>query len=216
MDKLKKMTSYRLFWPIVCLALVLLFNLIKSPSFFEISIKNGVLYGYLVDIFNRSSELIILAVGMTLCVASSAGTDISVGAIMALSGAVSVYLLGSGEAYAIPWIAAILIGLVVSVLCGMWNGFLVANMKIQPMVATLILFTAGRGMAQLITGGNNLYVKVDSFKYLGGFLPHIPVPTPILVAIIVVILATLFLNKTATKLYIESVGINQEPVVCLD
>ena len=70
MDKLKKMTSYRLFWPIVCLALVLLFNLIKSPSFFEISIKNGVLYGYLVDIFNRSSELIILAVGMTLCVAS--------------------------------------------------------------------------------------------------------------------------------------------------
>ena len=85
MDKLKKMTSYRLFWPIVCLALVLLFNLIKSPSFFEISIKNGVLYGYLVDIFNRSSELIILAVGMTLCVASSAGTDISVGAIMALS-----------------------------------------------------------------------------------------------------------------------------------
>ena len=130
---------------------------------------------------------------MTLCVASSAGTDISVGAIMALSGAVSVYLLGSGETYAIPWIAAILIGLVVSVLCGMWNGFLV---------------TAGRGMAQLITGGNNLYVKVDSFKYLGGFLPHIPVPTPILVAIIVVILATLFLNKTATKLYIESVGIN--------
>ena len=83
MDKLKKMTSYRLFWPIVCLVLVLLFNLIKSPSFFEISIKNGVLYGYLVDIFNRSSELIILAVGMTLCVASSAGTDISVGAIMA-------------------------------------------------------------------------------------------------------------------------------------
>lgn len=208
MDKLKKMTTYRLFWPIVCLALVLLFNLIKSPSFFEISIKNGVLYGYLVDIFNRSSELIILAVGMTLCVASSAGTDISVGAIMALSGAVSVYLLGSGETYAIPWIAAIMIGLVVSVLCGMWNGFLVANMKIQPMVATLILFTAGRGMAQLITGGNNLYVKVDSFKYLGGFLPHIPVPTPILVAIIVVILATLFLNKTATKLYIESVGIN--------
>ena len=109
MDKLKKMTSYRLFWPIVCLALVLLFNLIKSPSFFEISIKNGVLYGYLVDIFNRSSELIILAVGMTLCVASSAGTDISVGAIMALSGAVSVYLLGSGETYAIPWIAGICI-----------------------------------------------------------------------------------------------------------
>ena len=121
----------------------------------------------------------------------------------------------SGHKISPAAIAAILIGLVVSVLCGMWNGFLVANMKIQPMVATLILFTAGRGMAQLITGGNNLYVKVDSFKYLGGFLPHIPVPTPILVAIIVVILATLFLNKTATKLYIESVGINPRASRCL-
>ena len=83
MDKLKKLTTCRLFWPLVCLFLVLLFNFIKSPSFFKISMNNGVLYGYLVDIFNRSSELIILAVGMTLCVASSAGTDISVGATMA-------------------------------------------------------------------------------------------------------------------------------------
>jgi len=207
-EKLKKLTTHRLFWPLVCLALVLLFNFIKSPSFFKISINNGVLYGYLIDILNRSSELIVLAVGMTLCVASSAGTDISVGAIMALSGAATVYCLGTGDTYAIPWILAILIGLVVSVLCGMWNGFLVAKMKIQPMVATLILFTAGRGMAQLITGGNILYIKEPSFKYLGGFLPHIPIPTPILVAIVVVVLSTLFLNKTATKLYVESVGIN--------
>ena len=82
---------------------------------------------------------------------------------MALSGAVSVYLLGSGETYtAIPWIAAILIGLVISVLCGMWNGFLVANMKIQPMAAT-VLFTAGRGMAQLITGGNQHMSKWTAF-----------------------------------------------------
>ena len=107
-----------------------------------------------------------------------------------------------------PWILAILAGLLVSIVCGMWNGFLVAKMKIQPMVATLILFTAGRGMAQLITGGNILYIKVPNFKYLGGFLPHIPVPTPILVAIIVVVLVSLFLNRTATKLYVESVGIN--------
>lgn len=208
MDKLKKLTTCRLFWPLVCLFLVLLFNFIKSPSFFKISVNNGVLYGYLVDIFNRSSELIILAVGMTLCVASSAGTDISVGATMALAGGVSVYLLGTGNTYNMPWILAILAGLLVSIVCGMWNGFLVAKMKIQPMVATLILFTAGRGMAQLITGGNILYIKVPNFKYLGGFLPHIPVPTPILVAILVVVLVSLFLNRTATKLYVESVGIN--------
>ena len=154
MDKLKKMTTYRLFWPIVCLALVLLFNLIKSPSFFEISIKNGVLYGYLVDIFNRSSELIILAVGMTLCVASSAGTDIYVGAIMALSGAVSVYLLGSGETYAIPWIAAILIGLVVSVL------FKNNVAKMTTMIATRI------GVGTGICGRNPpKYLKLSTLTY---------------------------------------------------
>lgn len=210
-NKLKHITKYRLFWPIVCLILVLLFNLIKTPTFFKVSINsNGVLYGYIIDIINRSSELIILAVGMTLCVASSAGTDISVGATMAVAGAVCCSILGSGEAYNAPYLVGILGALLVAVLCGAWNGFLVAKLKIQPMVATLILFTAGRGIAQLITGGNILYIKVDNFKYLGSTLPHVPVPTPIFVAIGVVILTYLLLKKTALNMYIQSVGINSK------
>lgn len=210
-EKLKHIIKYRLFWPIVCLILVLLFNLIKTPTFFKVSINsNGVLYGYIIDIINRSSELIILAVGMTLCVASSAGTDISVGATMAVAGAVCCSILGSGEAYNTPYIVGILGALLVAVLCGAWNGFLVAKLKIQPMVATLILFTAGRGIAQLITGGNILYIKVDNFKYLGSTLPHVPVPTPIFVAIAVVILTYLLLKKTALNMYIQSVGINSK------
>lgn len=207
-SRLKKITSYRLFWPLVCLAIVLLINLIKTPTFFKITINNGVLYGYLIDVLNRSSELIILAVGMTLVVASSGGTDISVGAVSAFAGAVCIFALGTGETYQIPYALGILFGVVAGALCGAWNGFLVAKMKIQPMVATLILFTAGRGMAQLITGGNILYVKVDSFKRLGAFLPHIPLPTPIFVAALVVIITTLVLTKTALGLYIQSVGIN--------
>lgn len=210
-EKLKHITKYRLFWPIVCLILVLLFNLIKTPTFFKVSINsNGVLYGYIIDIINRSSELIILAVGMTLCVASSAGTDISVGATMAVAGAVCCSILGCGEAYNTPYIVGILGALLVAVLCGAWNGFLVAKLKIQPMVATLILFTAGRGIAQLITGGNILYIKVDNFKCLGSTLPHVPVPTPIFVAIAVVILTYLLLKKTALNMYIQSVGINSK------
>ena len=208
-DFFKKVTKFRLFWPLVCLFVVLLINLIKTPTFFSISINsNGVLYGYLIDIINRSSELIILAVGMTLCVAASAGTDISVGSIMAIAGAVSCYALGTGETYKMPYILAIVIAIAVATICGAWNGFLVAKLKIQPMVATLILFTAGRGIAQLITGGNILYVKVNNFKYLGSVLPGVPVPTPIFVAIIVVILTTLLLKKTALEMYIQSVGIN--------
>ena len=84
----KKITSQRLFLPIFCLALVLLVNIITTPNFFAIEIRDGVLYGYIIDIINRASELVILAVGMTLVVSSSAGTDISVGAIMAVSAAV--------------------------------------------------------------------------------------------------------------------------------
>lgn len=205
---LKKIISYHLFWPLVCLAVVLLINLVKTPTFFNISINNGVLYGYLIDVLNRSSELIILAVGMTLVVASSGGTDISVGAVSAFAGAVCIFTLGTGEAYQVPYAVGILLGIFAGAVCGAWNGFLVAKMKIQPMVATLILFTAGRGVAQLITGGNILYVKVGSFKRLGAFLPHIPLPTPIFVAVIVVMITVIVLKKTALGMYIEAVGIN--------
>ena len=108
---LKKITSYRLFWPLVCLAVVLLINLVKTPTFFKISINNGVLYGYLIDVLNRSSELIILAVGMTLVVASSGGTDISVGAVSAFAGAVCIFALGTGEVYQMPYAIGILLGI---------------------------------------------------------------------------------------------------------
>lgn len=209
-DSIKQMSKHHLFWPLICLAMVLLFNLIKTPTFFNISLQNGVLYGYLIDILNRSSELIILAVGMTLVVAASGGTDISVGAVSALSGAVCIAVLGTGDTYLFPYIVGVLCAILTGALCGAWNGFLVAKMKIQPMVATLILFTAGRGIAQLITGGNILYVRVDSFKRLGSFLPNIPIPTPIFIAIIVVILTVIILKKTALGLYIKSVGINSK------
>ena len=96
-DTLKKITSQRLFLPIFCLALVLLVNVITTPNFFAISVRDGVLYGYIIDIINRASELVILAIGMTLVVSSSAGTDISVGAIMAVSAAVCCNILSGGE-----------------------------------------------------------------------------------------------------------------------
>lgn len=89
-DSIKKITSMRLFLPIVCLVAVLLVNLITTPGFFKISINNGVLYGYIVDVVNRASELVILAVGMTLVTAASGGQDISVGAVMAVAAAVAV------------------------------------------------------------------------------------------------------------------------------
>ena len=150
--KLKKITSARLFLPIVCLIAVLLINVIKTPDFFNITIRNGVLYGYVIDVINRASELVILAVGMTLVTAASGGQDISVGAVMAVAAAVCCQILSGGAAsvteYQNSLIIAVIAALLAAALCGAFNGFLVAKLNIQPMVATLILYTAGRGIAR--------------------------------------------------------------------
>lgn len=208
----KKITSMRLFMPIVCLLAVLLVNVITTPGFFKISVNNGVLYGYVVDVINRASELVILAVGMTLVTAASGGQDISVGAIMAVAAALCCQILSGGAAsvtsFQNPVVLAVLAALLGSILCGAFNGFLVAKLNIQPMVATLILYTAGRGIAQLVTNGQITYVRVGSYKILGGYIGKCPIPTPIFVAIITIIIVYLILKKTALGLYIESVGIN--------
>ena len=212
MNKVKKITSARLFLPIVCLIAVLLLNVIKTPDFFNVSIQNGVLYGYIIDVINRASELVILAVGMTLVTAASGGQDISVGAIMAVAAAVCCQVLSGGEVsvteYASPLILAVVAALLASALCGAFNGFLVAKLNIQPMVATLILYTAGRGIAQLITNGQITYIRVDSYKMAGGYIGKCPIPTPVFFAVIAVVLVAVILKKTALGLYIESVGIN--------
>ena len=211
-SKLKKITSARLFLPIVCLIAVLLLNVLKTPDFFNVSIRNGVLYGYIIDVINRASELVILAIGMTLVTAASGGQDISVGAVMAVAAAVCCQILSGGQVsvneYQNSIIIAVIAALLASALCGAFNGFLVAKLNIQPMVATLILYTAGRGIAQLITNGQITYIRVDSFKMAGGYIGKCPIPTPIFFAIITVAVVYLILKKTALGLYIESVGIN--------
>ena len=114
---------------------------------------------------------------------------------MAVAGAVCCQILSGGEvsvnSLSAPIIVAFLAALVASGICGAFNGFLVAKLKIQPMVATLIMFTAGRGIAQLITDGQITYVRVESYKILGSFLPHVPVPTPFIVAMLMVLLTAL-------------------------
>ncbi len=209
---IKKITGHHLFMPLLCLAIVLLTSVSYTHSFFEITVKNGVLYGYIIDIINRASELVILAIGMTLVASSSGGTDISVGAIMAVTAAVVTYICAGGQqavsSLAAPLVIAIVAGLIVSLLCGMWNGFLVAKLGVQPMVATLILYTAGRGIAQLITGGQNTYIRVASYKVLGSTIGKCPIPTPIFIAVITMALSALILKKTALGTYIQTVGIN--------
>lgn len=212
MEKIKKLTSQRLFMPVFCLLIMFVAAVIASPDFFKIDIQNGVLYGRIIDVINRGSEVVILAIGMTLVVAASAGTDISVGAVMAVVAAVVCSFVAGGQQSVNEYInnpfLGVLLGILVGVLCGCFNGILVAKLKIQPMVATLILFTAGRGIAQLLTKGQITYVRVESFKKLGASIPGIPIPTSIFVTVIMAVATMLILKKTALGMYIESVGIN--------
>ena len=169
MSSIKKLTQKRLFLPIFSMILVMLINVVydiatgSAPlGFFMISIKNGVLYGRLIDILNRGSEIAILAIGMTLVVSASGGTDISVGSVMSLyAGVCCMILAGYGnvnvQQYAHPLLVGIGAGLLVTLICGMFNGFLVAYMNIQPMVATLILWSAGRAVGLLLCNSQIVY-----------------------------------------------------------
>lgn len=220
MSNIKKITKMRLFLPIFSMILVMLINVIydiacgNAPlNFFMITIKNEVLYGRLIDILNRGSEIAILAIGMTLVVSSSAGTDISVGSVMSLySGVCCMILAGYGVAntseYAHPLWMGIGAGLLVACLCGLFNGFLVAYMNIQPMVATLILWSAGRAIGLLLCNSQIVYVRVPSFQVLGSYVGIIP--TPIIVAAVCVLVISLVLRFTALGTYIQSVGINKK------
>lgn len=182
-------------------------------NFFAVSITNGMLQGRLINILNRGSEIAILAIGMTLVVSASAGTDISVGSVMSLCASVCCVLLAGAAApqateLAVPLIVGVLGGLLIGCVCGAFNGFLVANLSIQPMVATLILWSAARAIGLLICNDLIVYVRNDTFAVIGGYVGI--VPTPIIIAAACVVITTLVLKKTAMGLYIQSVGINKK------
>lgn len=189
---------------------MVIFNIIFVPGFLDVEItQDGRLYGRVFDILNRSSSLIILSLGMTFVIAT-AGIDISVGAVVAISGAVCCSLIGGrGDGVAeYPMIVAMIAAVAAGVICGMWNGFLVAKIKIQPMVVTLILMVAGRGIAQLLTEGQIITVYYAPFSYIGGNIPGNIIPSPIIIAILMIALVVFILKKTSLGLFIQSVGIN--------
>ena len=217
----RKVTESRLFFPLVALALLLLFDLIFIPGFFQLEIKQGHLYGNLIDILRNSAPTIVLAMGMTLVIATG-GVDLSVGAVMAIAASTACIMLNpnlvglkladvSREAdptySATPLILVFLVPLVISAICGLWNGLLVAYGKIEPMVATLILMIAGRGIAQLVTNAIKIIIYNQSFLQLGnGWL--FLFPFALYVAAIVFAIAWLVTRRTSLGMFIEAVGIN--------
>jgi simple sugar transport system permease protein len=191
-------------WPAAGLGVLLLFNLLFTPGFFSLEIKNGYLYGTLIDILNHGSTVILLGLGMALVIATG-GVDLSVGAVMAISGAVAARLVNlSGTPLAIVLVAGLAAGLA----AGLWNGMLVGVLRVQPIVATLILMVAGRGLAQLITDGQIITFTHPGLVFVGN--GHwLALPFPILLGLGMLGITALLTRKTALGLFIESVGDNQ-------
>jgi simple sugar transport system permease protein len=193
----------RLLPQIITLAIVLVFNVVLFRDFFAVSVQNGRLYGSIIDVLNRGAPVALIAIGMTLVIATK-GIDLSVGAIIAIAGAVAAAAITSGYSLGATIGLALLIGLA----CGLWNGFLVSVLDIQPIVATLVLMVAGRGIAQLITEGAILTFDNDGMAFIGSGAA-LYMPMPVVIWVLFGLAVTLLVRKTALGLLIEAVGINR-------
>src|SRR5216684_6245828 len=180
---------------------ILMADRLVSPQFFDIRLQDGRLFGSLVDVFNRGAPVALLSLGMVLVIATR-GIDLSVGAEMAIAGAIAASLVDS---HSVPIALGAALG--VGLLCGLWNGFLVAVLRIQPIVATLILMVAGRGIAQLITEGRIVTFSSPDLVWLGnGSVLGLPVPVVIIVGML--ILTGAVVRWSALGLLIEATGGN--------
>jgi simple sugar transport system permease protein len=207
-DWLRREWVSKLLWPVVALALLGLFNLIFTEGFYSLKWMEGHLFGVPIDILKNGSLVMLLSLGMTLVIATG-GVDLSVGAVMAISGAVAAGLIELGG-IPLPLVLAVALG--VCLLAGAWNGLLVSVFRVQPLVATLVLMVAGRGVAMLITQGRRItiqraYPAYDAFIFIGnGFLFYVPLAVTIVV--VMLLLTGLLTRKTALGMFIESVGDN--------
>jgi galactofuranose transport system permease protein len=200
---LERLGSQRAFWPVLALVIIIVINRLIGVEFFTIRSVEGRLVGSLIDILNRAAPVILLSIGMTLVIATK-GIDLSVGAIIAISGATAAVLISTTE---LPVMLVILISIGVGLLCGLWNGILVAYFNIQPIIATLILMVSGRGIAQLITNGQIAVFNNESLAYMGvGVL--FGLPFPIYLSLAIFILVYLLVRRSAIGVLIESVGSN--------
>ena len=206
----------KLAWAVIAELLILAVAGILEPSFFSIEYNQttGMLYGSLIDIINRSAEITIIAMGMTMVIALG-GTDISVGALVAVAGAFALKFLRwdvtlyptPGDYTVKPFILVILVPLVICTLMGLFNGVLIGKFKLQPIIATLILMVAGRGIAQIATNGKQFTTGYTPYRFIGqGSM--FALPFPIIITIVVCAAVMIFVRKTAFGTFVESVGVN--------
>jgi len=203
--KLLALGGNRAFWPLVALALIFIVDGFVSPGFFTIRVVEGRLFGSLVDILYRATPTAIVALGMAVVIGTK-GIDLSVGSVIAICGAVIAWRIHAGD----PHFVILMLALGTGLLCGLWNGFLVAVLDIQPIIATLILMVSGRGiglMINLLYGGTN--PSFTSPLLQGLSVGHLGlVPTRLVLGAAIFAALWLLIRRTALGLFLEAVGGN--------
>ena len=123
MSTVGSITRHRLFWPVVALAVLLVACVLRSHTFLDITVRDGHLYGGPIDIVRRSSVLLLVALGMTLVIATR-GIDLSVGAVMAIAGAIALtQIAASPDPGSVATVlSAMGVAVLVCLLIGVWNG----------------------------------------------------------------------------------------------
>ncbi len=187
---------------LIALLLLLLFNALVTPNFFQ-------LQTLFVNI-SQVATIAIVAMGMTLVIATG-GIDLSVGAVMALAGALAplIFLSEIGQSHPTTAVAlAIVLPLGVAAVCGMFNGYLVSVLRIQPIIATLILFISGRGIAQVLTNGNLQTFSNPAFSRLGtGKILGLPVQGWF--ALVIACVLFWMVTRTTFGRYVLAIGGNE-------
>jgi galactofuranose transport system permease protein len=190
--------------PLTALVALILFNAIFTDQFLTMqSMRLNV---------TQVSTTIIVATGMTLVIATG-GIDLSVGSLMAIGGAVAplIFMSDRGPLEMYGWlgnITAFVVAIAVAGLFGLFNGVLVAGFRIQPIIATLVLFIAGRGIAQVITNGSIQTFRNPDFQYIGLGRP-IGIPFQAFIVIAVVAVAAWVVRSTTFGRYLLATGGNE-------
>jgi ribose transport system permease protein len=180
---------------VVFFAVLIVFNAFKTPNF----VSPGTLKNTLVQVF----PVMLVALGMTMVI-SSGGIDISVGAVMAISGAVMARLYSSGVGLA----PALLCSVVAACLCGLFSGVLITRFKIQPIIVTLGVMIAGRGLAHIIAGKLSTSLYMTSFGNFGSYWVGGVVPVQVALVVLAVGGMYLVVRKTNFAKRVEAIGDN--------
>jgi simple sugar transport system permease protein len=199
-------------WAVAATVGLLCINVIKDPGYFSItySSNTGAFVGNLVDIARAAAPLLMVATGMCLVIATG-GIDLSVGSMMAVAGAVAMEYLSHANAPDSLGAAAIaiLLALALCAVLGAINGILISVVGLQPFITTLVMMLAGRGLAKVITEGQNTTAVNGRYRWIAnGYVLGLPVV--FLAAVAIAGLVAFIIRRSALGMMIESIGINAE------